>query len=183
MESYEDKAKELENKIKDSRIKKAQIADEESKLLFQLEQLKAEKIAKYEGLSQSEIDSVKNATLVIGRMLYSNDVMFGHLQIINEDPDITEGGYKGSELYKYSIHIKTKFIEDYGTGLSYDIIIKTKSPGVVSIINSIITTSQSSYEDYDYDEESGEMKIKPEAVIKTSWETDWDYHQKFIIKS
>jgi hypothetical protein len=116
-------------------------------------------------------------------MLSSNDVMFGHLQIINEDPEITEGGYKGPELYKYSIHIKTKFIEDYGTGLSYDIIIKTKSPGVVSIINSIITTSQSSYEDYDYDEESGEMKIKPEAVIKTSWETDWDYHQKFIIKS
>jgi hypothetical protein len=181
MATYEEKIKSVKEKLSEFHKKRALLVEEESKLNTELELIKLEEHAKNSGLTEDEIKEIKKSIQVIGNMLSDNNVMFGTLRILNEDPDITYGGHKCDEQQlKFSIKIECNFVADFGIGLIYNVSIKTKNETIVRIINEMISTTNSDMEDYD---EEGNIIVKPEVRNKTSWEIDWDYHQKFILKS
>lgn len=181
MASFEERIKAIEAKQLELHKKRSAIQDQEEELNRQIELIKLEELEKNSGLTQDEIKDVKNTISIIGRMLSSENVIFGWLRIVNEDPDITEGGYAGEQILKYSININCKFVSDYAKGLRYEVLIKTRNKTIVEIINSMISTNLDFEDDLQLDED-GEY-IKPQKSLKTIWSIDWDYHQKFILKS
>ena len=95
------------------------------------------------GIIYLTFKEIKKSIAVIGNMLSDNNVMFGTLRILNEDPDITYGGHKCDEQQlKFSIKIECNFVADFVVGLIYNVSIKTKNETIVRIINEMISTTK-----------------------------------------
>jgi hypothetical protein len=133
-----------------------------------LKALEDERLVANSGLTPKEIADCRQALTVIARAVSSEDVIFGSVRVIDEDPEPTEGGYRGNHTNKYSIHIESKFVEDYACGLEYNVRIKTRNAGVKAILNSLI--KQVGYVD-EADLRDGE------------WTIDWDFHQRVAMRS
>ena len=100
---------------------------------------------------------------VVGKAVTSEDVVFGTIRLVDEDPEETEGGYRGNHMNKYSIHMQCNFVEDHAVGLNYIVIIKTKNPHIKTIVRDMLGKG-----------EEGDLP-------GNTWTADWDYYTRFSI--
>jgi len=165
MATYKEKLEGLTLREGALATKERELAEERSLLLNEIADLEKERQALSPELTNSEIKSIRRAMSVVGKALTSEDVIFGHIQLLDEEPEETNGGYRGAHTNKYSIHMTCTFVEDHAVGLDYNVIIKTKNPHIQAIVRDMLD-----------DGEEGDMPAN-------NWSADWDYYTKFSIKN
>ena len=170
MASFEEQIAAVEAKQNELSRREAELAAERNRLWDELEDLKAQQLAANGGLPEEEVNSLKMALTIVGKAISSEDVVFGGLCLVDEEPEETEGGYHMKHKHKFSIHIECGFVEDCAVGLRYEVKIKTKEEAVRKIVRSMITSSEYITEEY---------RSEP----RNRWGIDWDYHDKIILKN
>jgi hypothetical protein len=170
MSSYDEQIAAVEAKQEELTKREAELAKERNRLWDELENLKSLQLAANGGLPEEEINSLKMALTIVGKAISNEDVVFGGLWLVDEEPEETDGGYQRKLKHKYSIHIECGFVEDCAVGLRYEVKIKTKEEAVRDIVRSMITSTEYIIEEY---------RSKP----RNGWSIDWDYHDKIILKN
>ena len=170
MATREEKLENLKKQEVELNKKEQQLYEERMRIDYEIEKLDAEFLAENSGLSRNELIRLRRTLTIIGGVVAADNVIFANIQIVDEEPDATSGGYLGDHTNKYSIRISCSFIEDYAPGLSYNVTIKTTNDAVKAVIRSMI----SSNECLDDEEEK-----KP----RNYWNTDWDFHYKITLKN
>lgn len=170
MSTYDEKIAAIEKGLAQIRRREAELMYEQEKLQNQLEALKVQRLAENGGLPEDEVNSLKMALTIIGKALSDEDVVFGCLEMVDEEPEKTDGGYHGDNTHRFSIHMDCGFVEDCAIGLRYNVKIKTKDEAVRSIVRSMIDSTE-----YVDDEEKDEPRNR--------WSINWDYHDRIILKN
>jgi hypothetical protein len=170
MPSYEEQIAAVEAKQEELTKREAELAKERNRLWDELENLKSLQLAANGGLPEEEVNSLKMALTIVGKAISSEDVVFGGLWLLDEEPEETEGGYQKKQKHTFSIHIECGFVEDCAVGLRYEVKIKTKEEAVRAIVRSMITSTEYITEEY---------RSEP----RYRWGIDWDYHDKIILKN
>ncbi len=170
MSSYEEQIAAVEAKQEELTKREAELAKERNRLWDELDNLKSLQLAANGGLPEEEVNSLKMALTIVGKAISSEDVVFGGLCLVDEEPEETEGGYHKKQQHKFSIHIECGFVEDCAVGLRYEVKIKTKEDAVRDIVRSMITSTEYITEEY---------RSEP----RYRWGIDWDYHDKIILKN
>jgi hypothetical protein len=170
MASYEEQIAAIEAKQEELTKQEAELAKERNRLWDELSDLKARQVAANGGLLDVEVNSLKMALTIVGKAISSEDVVFGQLRLVDEEPEVTDCGYQGKKKHKFSIHMKCGFVEDCAIGLRYEVEIKTKDEAVRAIVRTMISSTEYISEEY---------RDEP----RTCWGIDWDYHDKIILKN
>lgn len=170
MSSYDEKIAAIEAGLTEIRRKEAELMEQQQKLHDQMEWLKAQRLAENEGLPLEEVNSLKMAITIVGKALSDEHVVFGSLELVDEEPEKTGCGYHGEIQHRFSIHMECGFVEDCAIGLQYTVKIKTKEEAVRAIVRAMIGSTE--YIDEEY-------KDQP----RNHWGIDWDYHNKIIVKN
>jgi hypothetical protein len=170
MSSFDEKIAAVEAKQKELTKKEAELAMERNLLWDELENLKAQQVAANGGLAEDEVNSLKMALTIVGKAISHDDVIFGELKIVDEEPEMTEGGYHGKQKHKFSIHMECGFVEDSAVGLRYNVLIKTKEEAVRAIVRSMISSTEHITDEYC-------------SEVKNRWGADWDFHDRFVLKN
>ncbi len=170
MASFDEQIAAVEAKQKELAKREAELAAERNRLWDELENLKALQLAANGGLPEQEVNSLKMALTIVGKAISSDDVIFGELRLVDEEPEETSGGYHKKEKHRFSIHMECGFVEDCAIGLEYNVKIKTKDEAVRKIVRSMIASTEYSTEEY-------------RGVERNRWGIDWDYHDKIILKN
>jgi hypothetical protein len=169
MASFEEQIAAIEAKQKELTAREVELANERNRLWDELSDLKARQVAANGGLLDDEVNSLKMALTIVGKAISSEEVVFGELRLVDEEPEETDCGYQGKVQHKFSIHMECGFVEDCAVGLRYEVKIKTKEEAVRAIVRSMITSSEYIVE---------EAKSDP----RNRWGIDWDFHDKIILK-
>lgn len=170
MSTYDEKIAVIEEGLNQIRRKEAELLEQQAKLQDELENIKAQRLAENGGLPTEEVASLKMAVTIVGKALSDESVVFGSLELVDEEPEKTAGGYHGDKEHRFSIHMDCGFVEDCAIGLRYTVKIKTKDEAVRAIVRSMIGSTE-------YIEE--EERDQP----RNRWGIDWDYHDKIILKN
>lgn len=170
MSTLEEKIAALEAKHAALTEKERELMREREALHDELDNLKAQQLAENGGLPEDEVNSLKMALTIIGKAISSEDVVFGGLELVDEEPEKTDAGYQKDIQHRYSIHMECGFVEDCAIGLRYNVKIKTMDEAVRNIVRSMITSNE-----YITDEYRGEPRNR--------WGIDWDFHEKIILKN
>ena len=170
MASFDEQIAAVEAKQKELAKRESELAAERNRLWDELENLKALQLAANGGLPEQEVNSLKMALTIVGKAISSEDVIFGELRLVDEEPEETSGGYHEKEKHRFSIHMECGFVEDCAIGLEYNVKIKTKDEAVRKIVRSMISSTE--YINKEYRDEP-----------RNRWGIDWDYHDKIILKN
>ena len=170
MSSYDEKIAAVEAKQLELQKREAELAAERNRLWDELEDLKAQQLAANGGLPEQEVNSLKMALTIVGKAISSENVIFGELRLVDEEPEETSGGYHEKEKHRFSFHIECGFVEDCAIGLQYNVKIKTKDEAVRAIVRSMISSTEYITEEY-------------RDIPRNRWGIDWDYHDKIILKN
>ena len=170
MSTLEEKIAAVEAKQVELAAKEREILREQQTLHDELESLKAAQLAANGGLPEDEANSLKMALTIVGKAISDERVVFGGLELVDEEPEQTNAGYQGKVQHRFSIHMECEFVEDCAIGLRYNVKIKTKDEAVRNIVRSMITSSEYITEEY-----RGEPRNR--------WGIDWDFHDKIILKN
>ena len=165
MATYETKLEALKIREAALKTKEYELSNERVSLMHEIAELEEEQRALSSELTNREIASIRKAMTVVGKAITSDDVIFGTIRLLDEEPEDTAGGYRGDHTNKYSIRMACTFVEDHAVGLQYKVIIKTKNPHIKAIVRDMLG-----------DGEEG-------ALPANTWEADWDYYTKFSIKN
>jgi len=170
MATREEKLESLKKQEIEVNKKQQELHEERLRIDYEIEKLNAEFLAENSGLSRNELIRLRRTLTIIGQAVTSDNVIFANIQIIDEEPDITSGGYLGDHTNKYSIRVSCSFIEDYAPGLSYNISIKTTNDAVKTVIRSMITSNEC-------------LDDEEEKKPRNYWNTNWDYNYKITLKN
>lgn len=121
-------------------------------------------------LSKDEENWLRDELTVVGKILCDENVMFGGLNLLHEDPvEMHTSGYFGPEhSKKFSIVIDLSICTEFRASLSCTVTVKTKSPKIEAIVREMFESSEDSY--------------KPDPC-RRNWPIDWDYHHNIQLKN
>ena len=165
MTTYEEKLALLTLREEAIRTKERELEDEHRIIREELAQLETERLATSPVLTKREIVSIRKAMTVVGKAVTSSDVVFGHIHLVDEEPEETAGGYMGDHTNKYSIRMLCKFVEDHAVGLEYTVVIKTQNPHIQAIVRNML----------------GKGAMEEGDMPTNYWNADWDYYTTFSI--
>jgi len=165
MATYEEKLSLLTLRENALLTKERELAEERSSLLQEIADLEKTQRALSPELTTDEIKSIRRAMSIVGKAVTSEDVIFGSIQLLDEEPEETDGGYRGNHMNKYSIRMSCVFVEDHAVGLQYSVTIKTKNPHIKAIVRDMLGQG-----------EEGDLPAN-------TWNADWEYYTKFSIKN
>lgn len=169
MSSYLEQIAIIEGKQEELREKERNLQKQRATLSDELANLKSLELAKNGGLPDAEVNSLKMALTIIGKAISDDHVISGSLQLIEGEPEETDGGYCGEKKHRFSISMECGFVEDCAVGLCYTVKITTNDEAVRAIVRSMISSTE-------YVKES-------EEELRNYWGIDWDDHNKIILKN
>ena len=156
MSSYEEKLLALTNRRKALLTQELEIAAERERLAIEQQQLEAQNLADMHGLTHTQIADFRTAVTCIVKTISADGVPHADLTVVDEesnDPDDKP----------YSIHMTCCYSTYDIPGMTFDVIIKTQNPAIISLLRSMI--KQISPQD-----EDDESK-------RTSWRVYWDDYE------
>ena len=112
---------------------------------------------------------LRDELTVVGKILMSPDVVFGHLEYLNEEPDEmhTRGYFRTEHSNKFSIKIDLSICTEFRASLRCNVTVKSKFSNVEEIMREMFEST--GYRDGD-------------DKFQTYWGIDWDYHDRIILK-
>jgi hypothetical protein len=170
MSTLEEKIAAAEAKQQALMAKERELLREREALHDELENLKAAQLAENGGLPDDEVSSLKMALTIVGKAISDDSVVFGGLELVDEEPEKTDGGYHPDIEHRFSIHMECGFVEDCAIGLRYNVKIKTKDEAVRNIVRAMISSTEYITEEY---------REEP----RNRWGIDWDFHDKIVLKN
>lgn len=168
---FESELSELAAKREALQEKEYELHDELRRLDDDIKELKRKQMeTMISDLSSEEENWVRDELTVIGKILCGENVVFGGLKLLHEDPDKMEtSGYFGPEhSKKFSIEIKLSICTEFQASLTCNVIVKTKSPKIEAIVREMFESSEDSY--------------KPDPC-RRDWPINWDYHHNIVLKN
>ena len=123
-------------------------------------------------LTPDEEIEFRYALTIVGEMLENSHVMFGGLEVVDEEPDKEhDTGYFGDRTpRKYSIDIQSNYVLCVSPGVRINVKIKTKTPAIKRIVQEMVESTE-------YVREEDKLEEK------TRWGIDWDFHDSIRIKN
>ncbi len=169
MASYEEKIAAIEKKKEELTERESQICRERKELEDELERIAMERTVENCGLDENDVLILKRYLTIVGTAIGSEDVIFGSVKLLDEDPE----PYKNTHLTTkfYSIEMTCSPASDSVVmGMSYTIKIKTRNEYVKNIVRSMFSSTEYISDEY-------------ESARKDTWYANWDYHAKILIKN
>lgn len=169
MATYEEQLAALKEKMKELEEERTRIEYEEYDIRRQVEELERKRKEYLPGLTEKEEKWLRQELTVVGKILSSDDVLFGCLELLDEEPDMKDysAGYFGTnDPKKFSVEISVNLCIEFQAGLRCCVKVKTKTPRVEEIVREMFEQT---------------MDYEPE-LLKRRWDVNWDYHQKILLK-
>lgn len=167
---YEAKISELVAEREGLQDKQYDLSERLRRLEDEIEELKRQKMENtISDLSDEEETWLRDELTVMGKILCGENVIFGGLDLLHEDPDnVDTSGYFGPKhSKKFSIDMKISICTEFCASLNCKVTVKTKSPKIEAIVREMFESSEDSY--------------KPDPC-RRSWPIDWDYHYSIVLK-
>jgi hypothetical protein len=121
-------------------------------------------------LSQKERLELRRALTIVGQTLTSASVIFGKVELVDDDPVPTERGYCGNAItLPYSFEMTCEFVGDCAMGVRYSLVIRTRSSAVRTLVRHMFR-QRGFVED-----------TLTTDMDRTEWLIDWDYHKSIEV--
>ena len=170
MATFQQKLSEIEARIEASQEAQRKLCKEIEEAKEEKNRLIAAEEVKSSGLSSEEIYTFRRALTIMANLLNEEICLLGSFKIVDEEPDVTDGGYTHKdEPLKYSFSITQAYVNDVCPGLRTTIILKTKEKGIKAIVHEML--EQKGFREPDADE------------FPDYWYRDWDYYQTIEIRN
>lgn len=169
--NYEEKIAELVAKREELQEQEYTISHELRGIEDNIEELKRKQMETIvSDLSEEEENWIRDELTVVGKILCGENVIFGGLKLLHEDPDEmhTQGYFGNEHSKKFSIKIDLSICTEFHASLHCSVIVKTKSPKIEAIVREMFESSEDSY--------------KPEPC-RRDWPIDWDYYHHITLKN
>ncbi len=168
---YEAKISELVASREELQDKQYELSNKLRRLEDEIDELKRQQMENtISDLSEEEEKWVRDELTVVGKILCGENVIFGGLDLLHEDPeDVDTSGYFGPKhSKKFSIDVDVSVCTEFRASLNCKVTVKTKSPKIEAIVREMFESSEDHY--------------KPDPC-RRNWPIDWDYHYSITLKN
>lgn len=169
MATYEEQLAALAEKMEKLEEESARISDEQHDIRRQVEELERKRKESLPGLTEKQEKWLRQELTVVGKILCSEDVVFGRLELLDEEPDTTSytTGYFGTnDPKKFSVDISVGLCIEFQAGLRCNVTVKTKTPRVEDIVREMFE----------------QVNEYPPELVKRTWDVNWDYRQTIVLR-
>ena len=171
--SYDEQIAALEEKLREMREAEERLQERKRDMEEELAEIVRKRKETMPGLSEKQEKWLRQELTVAGRVFCGKDVLFGSLEIVDEDPtedsyDIGFYGHMSEKTEKkFSVEVSVKMCIEFQAGLRCDIKVKTKTPRVEEIVREM----------FEQNPDDGE------GTLRRRWDVNWDYHQSVVLKT
>ena len=144
-----------------------EIERERRKIKERLEEIEKEKIRQSPELDAETERWLRDELTVVGRILCGDNVLFGGLNLLDEEPDEmnSEGYFGETHSKKFSISVKVDVMTEFTAGLCVRVDVRTKLPKIEAIVREMFGST-------DNEEDTG----------RRNWPIDWDYYYRVELR-
>jgi hypothetical protein len=144
-----------------------EIERERRKIKQRLEEIEKEKIRQSPELDAETEKWLRDELTVVGKILCGDNVLFGGLNLLDEEPDEmnSEGWFGETHSKKFSISVKVDVVTEFTAGLCVRVDVKTKLPKIEEIVREMFGST-------DNGEDTG----------RRNWPIDWDYYYRVELR-
>jgi hypothetical protein len=157
----------LERREEELRDREREIEKERDRIQRRREEIEAERVKASPELTADEEMWLRDELTVVGNILCGDNVLFGGLNLLDEEPDEmnTEGYFGETHSKKFSISVKVDVTTEFTAGLCVRVDVKTKLPKIEAIVREMFESTDNGKD-----------------VGRRNWPVDWDYYYRVILR-